>query len=128
MMWSDVRESDAIVKDGVAEKCSRAVWMAASSALSTVLFSSRPVASMSSSVLEDGCMTAAPKVGLGSILEPSVYTHDWGSQRGVQGGGSSGVVRERGVRVGEAKGRVFKDGGGWVRMGGVQGSKAPGAY
>ena len=72
MMWSDVRESVAIVRDGAVTKCRRAVWMAASSALSTVLFSSRPVASMRSSVLEFGWMTAAPNVGLGSVLEPSV--------------------------------------------------------
>ena len=83
MMCSEVKESVAIVKDGVVAKWRSAVWMAASSALSTVLFSSCPVASMRSSVSDCGWMTAAPSLGLGSILEPSVYTQEAGSHRGV---------------------------------------------
>ena len=54
MMWRDVRESVAMVSVGEAAKCRRAVWMAASSARRTVLFSSWPVASMRSSVLVCG--------------------------------------------------------------------------
>ena len=50
MMWSDVRESVAIVSEGVVAKWRSAVWMAASSARRTVLFSSCHVASMRSSV------------------------------------------------------------------------------
>ena len=71
-MWSDVRESVAIVSEEEVAKCRSAVWMAASSARRTVLFSSWPVASMRSSVLDCGCITAAPNMGLASILEPSV--------------------------------------------------------
>ena len=71
-IWRDVRESVAMVSVGEVAKCSKAVWMAASSARRTVLFSSWPVASMRIYVWDCGWMTAAPRVGLGSILEPSV--------------------------------------------------------
>ena len=61
--------------------------MAASSARRTMLFSSRPVASIMIDVLVGLCMTAAPSLGLGSILDPSVYTQSSGLHSGVQGTG-----------------------------------------
>ena len=70
-----VRESVAIWRSGSFAKVIKAWWMATSSARRTVLFSSNPVASISISVEVEGCITAAPSLGLGSIFEPSVYTH-----------------------------------------------------
>ena len=64
--------------------------MAASSALRMMLFSSRPVASIMMEVLLGLCMTAAPSLGLGSILDPSVYTQSSGLHSGVQGTGVGG--------------------------------------
>ena len=59
--------------------------MAASSARRTMLFSSRPVASIRMDVWVGLCITVAPSLGLGSILEPSVYTQSSGSHLGAQG-------------------------------------------
>jgi hypothetical protein len=42
------------------------------------------------------CITAAPSLGLGSILEPSVYTQSSGSHLGVQGS-AAGCVCVLGV-------------------------------
>ncbi len=63
-----VRESVAMQRSGSFAKASRAWWIATSSARRTVLFSSSPVASIRISVEVDGCITAAPSLGLGSIF------------------------------------------------------------
>ena len=64
--------------------------MAASSARRIVLSSSWPVALMRIVRPEAGWTTAAPKVGSGSCLDPSVYTHSSGFQAGHQGTGTGG--------------------------------------
>ena len=67
-----VRESVAMRRSGSFMKVSRGWWMATNSARRTVLFSSSHVASIRISIEVDGCITAAPCLGLGSIFEPSV--------------------------------------------------------
>ena len=64
--------------------------MSASSARRTMLFSSSPVASIMIDVLVGLCMTAAPSLGLGSILDPSVYNQSSGLHSGVHGTGEGG--------------------------------------
>ncbi len=68
----DVRESVAMQRSGSFAKVSKAWWIATNSARRTVLFSSSHVASIRISVEVEGCITAAPSLGLGSIFEPSV--------------------------------------------------------
>ena len=101
--------------------------MATSSARRIVLFSSSPVASIRISVEVEGCITAAPSLGLGSIFDPSVYTHSSGVQRGTQAMGSGGSSGSGGGEGVLSVGRWDRSGGGWVSGRGGAGSKAPGA-
>ena len=86
--------------------------MAASSARRTMLFSSRPVASIRMDVWVGLCITAAPSLGLGSILEPSVYTQSSGAHLGVQGAVAGGVCVLGAFGVLGASGRGSRLGGG----------------
>ncbi len=91
IICSAVRESVAILRSSRCRRVVSATCMAASSARRTMLFSSRPVASIRMVVWVGLCITAAPSLGLGSILEPSVYTQSSGSHLGVQGAAAGGV-------------------------------------
>ncbi len=102
--------------------------MAASSARRIMLFSSTPVASMRMVVFVGLCITEAPSLGLGSILDPSVYTQAPGSHMGVHRVVVGGVCELCGVGMVGMVGSGSRSGGGWVSRGVGQGSNALGAY